>query len=139
MTAPLQREGRSTRGIRLTFPVLVGLILVAVLTGAAAVYFAPFGSKVPTIVRGTVTAASGDATQIGLRIDESAGSRNEGIGFEIAGAYWIDRDGRVHDGSHPTCIVPGSTGQRIELAYVQVRAIDDSPGHNTLVAWVRCL
>ncbi|MEU0486905.1 hypothetical protein ABZ260_48085 [Streptosporangium sp. NPDC006013] len=118
-------------------PVLVGLVLIAMLigAGAAAVYFTPFGTQLPTIVKGTIVATSHDATQIGLHVDGTA----EGVGYEIAGAHWIDRNGQVNGGSRPECIIPGSTGQRIELAYVRVRGTDDGPGISTLVAWVRCL
>lgn len=119
----------------LQLPVVVGLILISLLTGAAVVYCMPFGATPPTIVKGTVVATSGDATQIGLYIDGS----KEGVGYQIAGAQWIDRDGQVNIGSRPACIIPGSTGQRIELAYVPVRATADGPGISTLVAWVRCL
>ncbi|MGP3963918.1 hypothetical protein ACTWPT_48940 [Nonomuraea sp. 3N208] len=135
MTAPLQRESSPLRGVRLRLPVLVGLIVIAMLTGAAVVYFTPFGTQRPTIVKGTIVASSHDATQIGLHVDGTP----EGVGYEIAGAQWIDRNGQVHGGSRPECIIPASTGQRVELAYVRVRDIDDGPGISTLVAWVRCL
>lgn len=127
-----------SRQVRLRIPLLAGTILLAGFIGAVLVYSLPYGSKAPTLERGTVVGVTDDASQIAFHPDGATGlERDMGTGYVVSGVEWIDREGHWHSGGTPPCIKPGALGQRVELATVRVRV--ESGGYTGVVAWVRCL
>jgi hypothetical protein len=127
-----------SRQVCLRIPLLAGMIVIAGFVGAVLVYFLPYGSKAPTLERGTVVGVTADASQIAFHPDGAAGlPHDEGHGYVVSDVEWIDREGQRHSGGTPHCFKPGTQGQRVELATVRVRT--ESGGYSTIVAWAQCL
>ncbi|HEX5995273.1 MAG TPA: hypothetical protein VFY84_09055 [Jiangellales bacterium] len=101
--------------------------------GAIAAYGAS-DRGAPHVVQGTITGVNSDGTAIGFTED---GSDREGEGILVAGDSWTDREGANFGGTPPTCLAPGSYGQRVELAILDLRGQGDWP--TKLVVWVHCL
>jgi hypothetical protein len=123
-------------GRRVQLPVWALVIVVGfgALAGAAGVAWLTADRGVPNVVRGTITAVNADVTAIGFTQD---GTDREGAGLPLALDYWTDRDGHNVGGRPPVCLTPGSSGQRVELAILDVRG--GRHGFGKLVVWVRCL
>ncbi len=111
----------------------VGLAL-GLLINAGIAGYAVSDRGVPRVVRGTITAVNADGTAIGFTED---GGNREGEGLVVAGDSWTDREGANFGGTRPTCLAPGSYGQRVELAVLDLRGRGNWP--TKLVVWVHCL
>jgi hypothetical protein len=149
--ATVGRGGDSRRWL----PPLVFIlaVLVASLTLGRALW--P-GAATARVVRGTTTAVAPDRTQIGFMPDGHRdpdpppslrerltdwryGFHNTFTGYQIGRAPWADADGAWHHGTAPACLVPGTTGQRVERGLVGVRPGADGRPDGVVVVWLRCL
>ncbi|MER7443973.1 hypothetical protein [Micromonospora avicenniae] len=111
------------------------MVLAGALLGAALTWQVTRDKGEPAIVRGTVTGVNSDGTAIGFTAD--SGSREgEGLAL-IADVPWTDAAGVLHGGTRPTCLLPGSSGQRLELGILDVGGRGDWPSR--AVMWVHCL
>jgi len=129
---------------RFTTPVAVPLwtalfsLICAVAVGAAAL--AAFTGKAstsaatPRWVQGVVTGVTGDGISVGFTED---GGQREGEGIPLAAISWIDAQGRSYGGVQPECLLPGSYGQKVELAILELSMPGDWP--QKLIVGVHCL
>jgi len=83
------------------------------------------------ILEGKTNGVNVDGTAIGFD-----GSGRTGEGYIIAGARWRQDDGPWNEGL-PTCLAPGSSGQRVTLGVVEVPPVADAPGGSAVV-WLVC-
>jgi hypothetical protein len=126
-----------TRFARIRLGFLLGAVCVTGLAAAVIGHLIPPNSVRPDIQRGTVTYVNGTGDAIAFRRDgQRSGATGYGVGLPVS---WADRQGTWHDDNlRPECLVPLSSGHRIELAVLHVRPTEDAPG-GPVVAWVRCL
>jgi hypothetical protein len=107
---------------------LVGIALGAGITWAIGIS----GNPQFEIVEGYTTAVNMDGEAIGL-LQESG---DQGAGYQIAGAWWREKDGPWHTHG-PTCLVPLTSGQRVRLGVVHLGK-SEGPRANAVV-WLECL
>jgi hypothetical protein len=113
----------------LGFALALGLMI-----GAVTATYRASERGVPRVVQGTITAVSSDGTAIGFTED---GGHREGESLLVAGDLWTDREGANFGGTPPTCLTPGSYGQRVELAILDLQGHGKWP--DKLIVWVHCL
>jgi hypothetical protein len=126
----------STLAHRVQVPVWAVMLGVgaSVLAGLGVATLANADRGIPRVVQGTITAVNSDVTAIGFTED---GGGRAGEGLPMAGDSWTDREGANYGGTPPTCLVPGSFGQRVELAILDFHGQGNWP--NKMVVWVHCL
>lgn len=113
------------------------LLMVAFLVGAAigsGITWALGVSSGPQfeIVEGYTTNVDLDGGAIGLA--QEPGGR--GVGYQIVGAWWREKDGPWHTHG-PTCLEPLTGGQKLRMGVVHLR-ISEVPRGNAVV-WLQCL
>jgi hypothetical protein len=88
---------------------------------------------VPDVIEGTVTGVTDEGRRIGFSgVD---GRQGEGIPVDIT--CWTDKLGVSQCGTPPDCLRPGTFGQRVELAVVD---LTKGGGWQPRIAvWVHCL
>ena len=129
---------RFTTPVALPLWTALFILVCAVAVGAAAL--AAFTGKssttaaTPRWVQGVVTGVSGDGTSVGFTED---GGQREGEVIPLAAISWSDAQGRGYGGVQPECLLPGSYGQRAELAILELRTPGDWP--QKLIVGVHCL
>jgi hypothetical protein len=113
------------------------LLMVAFLIGAAigsGITWAIGVSSGPQfeIVEGYTTNVDQDGEAIGLA--QEPGGR--GVGYQITGAWWREKDGpwQMHG---PTCLEPLTSGQKVRLGVVHLN-MSEGPRANAVV-WLQCL
>jgi hypothetical protein len=114
--------------ILLAVAFLVGIALGAGITWAIGVSSRPRFE----IVEGYTTAVNADGEAIGLATEPGG----PGAGYQIAGAWWREKDGPWHTHG-PTCLEPLTSGQKVRLGVVQLAA-SEGPRANAVV-WLVCL
>ncbi|WP_204071763.1 hypothetical protein [Planotetraspora phitsanulokensis] len=130
----LQMPSVLTRTLRVPLWTSGLALALGLMIGAATATFGASDRGVPRVVQGTITAVNSDGTAIGFTED---GSDREGEGILVAGDSWTDRKGANFGGTPPTCLAPGSYGQRVELAILDLQGHGNWP--DKLVVWVHCL
>ena len=118
---------------------LAVLLSAAAVTGGIVFGVARPDPGAPEIVRGTVRAVNEDVSAVSV----SLGGRH----YEVAGdgeglqlvhdVPWTTTDGKTRSGDEPACLAPGSSGQRVELALLDVGGQGNWP--DRVVVSVRCL
>jgi len=116
-----------------TVKMVIALVL-GIAIGAVAVWAvqATRGCRVE-IVEGYTTAVNQDGTAIGLELGPDGPVKSYGI----AGAFWRETGGSWN--AHgPTCLEPGTSGQRVRLGVAEVEPAKGAPGRDVVV-WLECL
>jgi hypothetical protein len=134
----------SDAAVRRSRPLILAALTVGLLLGATATYYLTAGNGVPDVVQGTITgiatdSTDGDVQAVAFRFD---GRHYVGPGDGeslpvVADVPWTDAAGEGHQGDRPACLAAGTTGQRVELAVLQVRG--EGSWSRELVVWVHCL
>jgi len=114
--------------ILLAVAFLVGVALGAGITWAIGVSSRPQFE----IVEGYTTNVDADGEAIGLAPEPG----DPGAGYQIAGAWWREKDGPWHTHG-PTCLEPLISGQKVRLGVVQLAA-SEGPRANAVV-WLECV
>jgi len=111
----------------------LGLLIVACGMWAAAHFAGPgfVHHEQVHILEDPATTVDADGTAIAFD-----GSGRTGVGYTVAGARW-KQDGRPWNDSSPTCLAPGSSGQRVTLGVVEVPPVADALG-GPAVVWLVC-
>jgi hypothetical protein len=133
-TSQAKAPASRTRTRRVPLWALGLAVALGLVTGAAGATVGTSDRGVPRVVQGTITAVNSGGTAIGFTED---GSDRVGESLLIAGDSWTDRDGANFGGRPPTCLAPGSHGQRVELAILDLQGEGRWP--TKLVVWVHCL
>ncbi|MGC5285560.1 hypothetical protein [Micromonospora sp. DT231] len=124
-----------SRSLRVPVWALLLMVVAGVLLGGAATWGMTADNGKPAIVQGTVTAVNSDGTAIGFTAD---GGDRDGEGLPlVADIPWTDAAGETYGGTRPTCLAPGSFGQRVELGILTIR--DSGHGPSRVVVWAHCL
>lgn len=124
-----------SRSLRTPVWALLLPLVAGALFGGAVTWGVTGDNGKPAIVQGTVTAVNSDSTAIGFTAD---GGERHGEGLPlVAGIPWTDAAGEDYGGVRPTCLTPGSSGQRVELGILDIRGSGHGPSR--VVVWVHCL
>jgi hypothetical protein len=108
---------------------LLGIAIGAVTTWG---FHALRGTQVQ-IIEGYTT----DVNQAGTAIGLASEPDGPGKGYSIAGAFWREAGGPWHT-SGPTCLNPGTSGQRVRMGVVEAEPKMEAPGREVIV-WLECL
>lgn len=112
---------------------LVAVFLVGIAFGAGITWaFGVFSGPQFEIVEGYTTNVDLDGEAIGLA-QEIGG---QGVGYQVAGAWWREKDGPWHTHG-PTCLEPLTSGQKVRLGVVHLRK-SAGPRANVVV-WLECV
>ncbi|MET7751422.1 hypothetical protein [Micromonospora sp. NPDC005367] len=125
----------TSRTLRVPLWTLPFLVLAGTLLGAAVTWQVNRDRGEPAILQGMVTGVNSDGTAIGFTAD-SGTREGEGLAL-IADVPWTDAAGEMHGGTDPTCLLPGSSGQRLELGVLDIGGTGNWPSR--AVVWVHCL
>jgi len=107
---------------------LVGIAFGAGITQVIGVFSAPRFE----IVEGYTTNVDLDGEAIGLALEPGG----RGVGYQVAGAWWREKDGPWHTHG-PTCLEPLSSGQKVRLGVVHLES-SEAPRANAVV-WLECV
>lgn len=127
------------RPVRVPVGLLVLLLAASLAVGGLGSWAMLRNSGAPTVVQATVFGVNRDLTAVAVQIDGrtyTPGSGGESLPL-VTDLLWTDADGADHGGQPPSCLLPGSSGQRIELALLELRGQGSWP--RQVVVWVRCL
>ncbi|WP_412736442.1 hypothetical protein [Krasilnikovia sp. MM14-A1259] len=131
------------RTVSVSAPLLLTVVLVAALAGAAAAYLVMSARGVPDIVHGTISGVAedphGNITAIAFRFDDhDYVLPGEGESLPVmANVSWTDASGQNHAGDRPACLTGASNGRRMELGVVDLHGKGVWP--TQVVVWVHCL
>ena len=107
---------------------LVGIALGTGITTTIGIFSGPQFE----IVEGYTTNVDLDGEAIGLAPEISG----QGVGYQIAGAWWREKDGPWHTHG-PTCLEPLTSGQKVRLGVVHL-GTSAAPRANAVV-WLECV
>lgn len=110
-----------------------GVVVVLVAAGFWAGRALPGSTATPRTVSGVVGTISADGEGFALRLP---GSR-ELTGYSLGSALWRDASGSWNDGSHPSCMQPGTKGQHITIGVIDANPVGDRPGASVVI-WLIC-
>ena len=116
------------QAILLAVVLLVGIVFGAGTTWAIGVFSGPQFE----IVERYTTNVDLDGEAIGL--EEQPGG--PGVGYQIAGAWWREKDGPWHTHG-PTCVESLTSGQKVRLGVVHFKTSEALRGN--AVVWLQCL
>lgn len=124
--------GHLRRRVVLPVWLLLLLLVASAGTGTGTALWYGHVRWAPMVVTGTVTAVNADVSAIGLRVDGwSYDTPDDGQGMDlVAHVFWTDAQGRSFAGMTPTCMSPGSSGQRVEVRLTH---------RGGPIDWVHCL
>ncbi|KAB1914075.1 hypothetical protein [Micromonospora sp. AMSO31t] len=132
--APLRLPPGLSRSLRVPIWVLLIMIVASASVGSAVAWGVARDKGAPAVIPGTVTGVNSDGTAIGFTAD--GGDRDgEGLAL-VADIPWTDAAGEDHGGVRPSCLAPGSFGQRVELGILE---FSNNHGPSKVVVWVHCL
>ncbi len=92
----------------------------------------PLGKAHVHVVEGYVNGVNNDGTKIGV----SPRLGDPGEGYRIGDADWR-QSGQSWNDTHPTCLGPLTSGQRVRLGLVDV-ALSENAAGRTMVVWLEC-
>jgi len=118
----------SKQWILLAVACLVGIAFGAGITRVIGVFSVPRFE----IVEGYTTNVDLDGEAIGLAPEPGG----RGVGYQVAGAWWREKDGPWHTHG-PTCLEPLSSGQKVRLGVVHLES-SEAPRANAVV-WLECV
>jgi hypothetical protein len=107
---------------------LVGIALGAGITWTIEIFSGPQFD----IVEGYTTNVDLDGEAIGLALEPGG----QGVGYQIAGAWWREKDGPWHTHG-PTCLEPLTNGQKVRLGVVHLET-SEAPRADAVV-WLECV
>jgi hypothetical protein len=88
----------------------------------------------PWVLAGTVRAVTGADGSFAIRLDGRRGITS--YAMRVSPAMWRDEYGNWFQGTQPACLKPGSHGQHITFAVVNVKPGPAEGG--PVVVWIEC-
>jgi hypothetical protein len=126
MTDPLTLTGDRRAG--LLSPRVLAALVVGLVVGGAATYWATSDRGAPAVVRGTVSGIAADSPDGQVRaiqfqldgVDYPGAGEGENL-MVVADVPWTDAAGNNYAGNRPVCLADGLHSQRVQLGLLDVR------------------